>query len=179
LLSEFSIKAILSRARPAILLAILCTGCQSAHVPNSVITKFPGSDADAQLNFWHELASRHLTSNDDAFHGLLLYVDGKDDSANYAQRVATLKSRGMLPDSFSAPADVAVRRGILAIAITKILDIRGGWAMHVFGPNQRYATRELIYDNVFPPSSAQQTFSGSEYVGIIGKIEDYQRTTGG
>ena len=85
----------------------------------------------------------------------------------------------MLPDSFSAPADVAVRRGILAIAITKILDIRGGWAMHVFGPNQRYATRELVYNDVFPPSSAQQTFSGSEYVGIIGKIEDYQRTTGG
>jgi hypothetical protein len=178
--SNFSINPAGRRvASAAILLAILCGGCQSAHVPNSVVTKFPGSDTDAQLSFWHELAERHLTSNDDAFHGLLLYLDGKDDSANYAQRVATLKSRGILPDSFSAPADVAVRRGVLAVAITKILDIHGGWAMHVFGPTQRYATRELVYDDVFPPSSAQQTFSGSEYVGIIGKIEDYQRTTGG
>jgi len=145
-------------------------------VPDSVVGKFPGSDADAQLSFWHELANRHLTSNDDAFHGLLLYLDGKDDSANYAQRVATLKSRGLLPNSFAEPADVAVRRGILAIAVAKVLDIHGGWAMHVFGPTQRYATRELVYAEVFPPSSAQQTFSGSEYVGIIGKIEDYQRS---
>jgi hypothetical protein len=163
-------------AGAAIVIAILCGGCESAHVPESVIVKFPGNDADAQLGFWHELASRHLTSNDDAFHGLLLYLNGKDDSTNYAQRVETLKSRGMLPNSFAEPGDVAVRRGILAIAVAKILEIRGGWAMHVFGPTQRYATRELVYDDVFPPSSAQQTFSGSEYVGIIGKIEDYQRS---
>ncbi len=166
-------------AGAAIVIAILCGGCESAHVPASVITKYPGSDADAQLSFWHELADRNLTSNDDAFHGLLLYLDGKDDSVNYAQRVATLKSRGMLPNSFAEPPDVAVRRGVLAVAVAKILDIRGGWVMHVFGPSQRYATRELVYDDVFPPSSAQQTFSGSEYVGIIGKIEDYQRANGG
>lgn len=178
--SDFSIALTGRRlSLAAIFIAILCAGCQSAHVPDSVVTKFPGSDTDAQLSFWHELAERHLTSNDDAFHGLLLYLDGKDDNTSYAQRVANLKSRGMLPDSFSAPPDVAVRRGVIAVAITKILDIKGGWAMHVFGPTQRYATRELIYDDVFPPSSAQQTFSGSEYVGIIGKIEDYQRTTGG
>jgi hypothetical protein len=28
---------------------------------------------------------------------------------------------------------------------------------------------------LFPPGSPQQTFSGNEYVGIIGRIEDYQR----
>ena len=45
--------------------------------------------ADAQIDFWHELADEPVTTNDDAFHGLLLYVDGKDDSADYAGRVAT------------------------------------------------------------------------------------------
>jgi hypothetical protein len=161
----------------ALFIALLCGGCQSVHVHESVLTKFPGSDADSQLSFWHELATRHLTSNDDAFHGLLLYLDSKDDSKNYAERVATLKSRGMLPPSFNDPADVAVKRGNLAVPVAKILEIRGGWAMHVFGPTPRYAVRELVYADVFPPSSAQQTFSGSEYVGIIGKIEDYQRST--
>src|ERR1700722_8351976 len=78
--SDFSIIPTGQRlALAAILIAILGAGCQSAHVPNSVVTKFPSSDTDAQLSFWHELAERHLTSNDDAFHGLLLYLDGKDD----------------------------------------------------------------------------------------------------
>ncbi len=55
-----------------------------------------------------------------------------------------------------------------------MLNIRGGWAMHVFGDTQRYALRELVYLGIFPPSSPQQTFSGSEFVGVIGKIDDSQ-----
>jgi hypothetical protein len=152
----------------------LCAGCQSAHVTHSVVAKFPGDDADAQLSFWHELANHHLTSNDDAFHGILLDVDGHDKSANYAQRVATLKSRGLLKASFDEPADTAIERGTLATIVVKVLNLHGGWAMHVFGNTQRYSLRELVYQGIFPPSSPQQTFSGTEFVGVIGKIDDSQ-----
>lgn len=155
--------------------AALALGCQSATVTSSVDSKFSGNDTDAQLGFWHALADRHVTSNDDAFHGLLLYADNHDDSKNYDDRVAALKSRGLLPDSFSQPANFAVTRGTLAVAIVKLIHIKGGWVMHVFGDTQRYAVKELVYDGIFPPSSPQQTFSGTEFVGIIGKIDDYQQ----
>lgn len=155
-------------------LAILSAGCQSARVTQSVVAKFPGEDTNAQLSFWHELAGHHLTSNDDAFHGILLDIDGHDKSKDYAQRVATLKSRGMLKSSFDEPADTAIERGVMATIVVKVLDIRGGWAMHVFGDTQRYALRELVYRGIFPPSSPQQTFSGAEFVGVIGKIDDSQ-----
>jgi hypothetical protein len=167
--------------RSALLILAACTlaaasvGCQTAHVQNSVDAKYSGDDMDAQLNFWHELATRPVTSNDDAFHGLILYFDGTDKSTNYADRVSTLKSRGMLADSFDEPPDQAIERGVLAVAIVKGLGIKGGWVMHVVGPTQRYAVRELVYDNLFPPSSPQQTFSGSEFVGIVGKMDDYQK----
>ncbi len=153
-----------------------CVGCQSAHVPSSVITQYPSTDPSSQLDFWHELANHKLTSNNDAFHALLLYLDNDDQSTDYAQRVAALKSRGMLPASFHDPADVAVERGILAVAVVKILGIHGGLVMHIFGPVPRYAVKELAYDGIFPDSSPQQTFSGSEFVGIIGKIEDIQQS---
>jgi hypothetical protein len=156
---------------------VLVGGCQSAHVPNPVTTQFSGSDADSQMNFWHELAERHLTSNDDAFHALLLFIDSDDKCANYAERVSALKSRGLLQASFAEPADIAIERGTLAYAVVKYLGIGGGWEMRVFGPSPRYAVRELVYADVFPPSSPQQTFSGSEFVGVIGKIEDYQEST--
>jgi hypothetical protein len=155
---------------------LLLTGCQAAHVPESVVAKFPGDDTAAQLDFWHGLAEEKLTSNDDAFHGLILYLDNTDPSANYDQRVATLRSRGLLPAHFSEPGDLAVERGTLAFAIVRTLHLRGGWVMHVFGPSPRYAVKELVDQEIFPPSSPQQTFSGSEFVGVIGKLEDYQGT---
>lgn len=169
---------ILSGALFVAMYALAATGggCQTAHIRNPVLAKYSGNDADSQLNFWHELANRRLTSNDDAFHAVLLWADGRDDANSYAQRVTILKSRGLLYPQFSHTADDAIRRGDLAVIIVKLLNIKGGWMMHVFGPVPRYAVRELIYLDVYPPSSPQQTFSGTEFVGVMGKLDDYQQT---
>jgi hypothetical protein len=156
-------------------LALFCTGCQTAHVHNPVLAQYSGNDADSQMNFWHELANRRLTSNDDAFHAILLYTDGRDDAGTYDKRVATLKARGLLYGGFDHTADDAIRRGDLAVIICKVLDIKGGWVMHIFGPVPRYAVKELVYMGIYPPSSPQQTFSGTEFVGVIGKMDDFQQ----
>ncbi|HEV8379503.1 MAG TPA: hypothetical protein VGP99_11685, partial [Tepidisphaeraceae bacterium] len=34
---------------------------------------------------------------------------------------------------------------------------------------------ELQFKDLYPPSGPHQTFSVSEYLGIIGRMEDYQR----
>jgi hypothetical protein len=149
-------------------------GCQSAHETHPLPQKLYGNDADAQMDFWHELAGRHLTDNDEAFHALLLYLDGKDDSKDYAGRVATLRSRNMLPKNFDRPADEAVTRGTLAVALCQILHYKGGVMMQLTGGMPRYASRELEYRGVYPPSTPQQTFSGTEFVGVIGKLDDTQ-----
>jgi hypothetical protein len=167
-------------ARIMLLLAIslggiALAGCQTAHVAHPLTESLAGNDPDSQMDFWHTLADRHVTSNDEAFHGILLFFDGKDDSATYAQRVATLKSRKMLPANFSETSADAVRRGTLAVVIVQGLAIKGGWAMHAFGPTERYALRELVYMDLYTPSSVNQTFSGSEFLGIVGKLEDYQQ----
>jgi hypothetical protein len=92
-----------------------------------------------------------------------------------------LKSRKLIPGGFNRPADAAVSRGTLAVAICEALRIKGGVTLRVLrpfdlgAPSERYAMRELQFMNLYPPGSPQQTFSGNEYVGIIGRIEDYQR----
>jgi hypothetical protein len=157
---------------------MLCilTGCHTAQVAEPLTQKLGASDPNTQMEFWHQLADRPVTCNDEAFHGLLLYIDGKDDNADYAARVASMKSRGLLPASFDRPASESVSRGNLAIAITRALNIKGGAIMRLGGSNiPRYATRELIYLEIYPPSSPQQTFSGTEFLGIIGKVEDWER----
>ena len=163
------------------IVALCLFGCRGATVATSV-TKSLASESgaiseDTQIDFWHSLADRPLTSNDDALHGLLLYIDSKDESTDYAGRVASLKSRGYLPRGFEEPADRAVGRGTLAYAATKALHVKGG-AMQHLAPSPRYALREMVYLGVFPPSSTNQTFTGAEYVGVIGKMEDYDRGNG-
>lgn len=159
----------------ALSLLPLTAGCQSAHVPDPLTHSVKGDDADAQLEFWHQLEQRPVTCNDDAFHGLLLYLDQSDPSTDYVSRVNALKSRGLLAHNFDRPGDEAVTRGTLAVAISSALKIKGGMMMHLSPDCGRYATRELVYMELYPPSTPNQTFSGAEYLGIIGRIEDYQR----
>jgi hypothetical protein len=165
----------------SLVLLIAAAGCQTARVEDPVTAKLGGDDPDAQLAFWHTLAEQPVTSNDDAFHGLLLYLDGSDAAADYAGRVAALKDRRMLRRSFDEPADRAVSRGTLAVAIARALNLKGGLTMRALSPlgggvpPARYAVRELMFAGVYPPSAPHQTFSGEEFLGIIGRVEDHQR----
>jgi hypothetical protein len=154
---------------------LLIAGCKSATVSEPLTDKLGGSDLDQQLEFWHELANRPVTCNDEAFHGLLLYIDGDDPNTDYASRVSALKSRKMLPAGFNRPANEAVKRGTLAVAIAHALNIRGGLMMHLSPDCSRYAVRELMFHELYPVSSPNQTFSGSEFLGIMGRVEDWQR----
>ena len=157
---------------------ILLAGCQTARVERPLTAEWGGNDPDSQLEFWHRLAEEPVTSNDDAFHGLLLFFDGEDPAADYAGRVAALRERGLLPGGFDEPAEQAVTRGTLALALVRALDIRGGVMMAFPGRNPRYAVRELQFLGLYPPSSENQTFNGAEFLGVIGKAEDYQRGKG-
>lgn len=160
-----------------LVVAVLLAGCQTARVEQPLTAELGGNDPDAQLEFWHQLADEPVTSNDDAFHGLLLFLDGEDPAADYTGRVAALQERRMLPARFDEPPEQAVSRGTLAVALAQALEIRGGVLMTLTGRNPRYAVRELQYMGLFPPSSANQTFNGAEFLGVIGKAEDYQRGT--
>jgi hypothetical protein len=158
-----------------LLAAVVAAGCQSSKVGQPLDPKLAGNDLDAQLEFWHALPERKAVSNDEAFHALLLFVEGTDAAADYDGRVRLLKDRRMLPANFDGAAEDVVRRGIVAMALAKALEIEGGLTMQLFGSSPRYAVREMQYAGLFPASSPQQTFSGAEFLGIIGRAEDYQR----
>ena len=157
----------------------LLPGCQSARVEKPVTAVAGGNDPDQQIDFWHRLAEQPITSYDDAFHALLLFTDGNDPGADYAARVQTMKSRGLLPAGFNRPAEEAVDRGTLAVALARALKVRGGLVMGLFGPSPRYATKELEFLEVFPASSPNQTFSGSEFLAVMSRAEEYQKNEQG
>ncbi|HEX4504259.1 MAG TPA: hypothetical protein VH722_00905, partial [Alphaproteobacteria bacterium] len=151
-------------------------GCQTAKVKEPLTATVGGNAPDQQLEFWHQLEDRPVTSYDEAFHAVLLFTEGNDPADNYAGRVTALKNKGLLAAGFDHPADDAIDRGTLAVALAKALQIKGGILMRTFSSSPRYAVRELQYLSVFPPSSPNQTFSGAELLGIMAKAEEYQHT---
>jgi hypothetical protein len=163
-----------------LLLALAGAGCQSSSVRVPVAIKAgpttvaASNTPAAQIEFWHTLNDQKLASNDDAFHGLLLYFDGKDESPDYAARVRTLKTRGWLANNFNEAGDRAVHRGTVAQALVTALKFKGGLTMRLLGSSPRYALRELQYRGMLPDSSPNQVFTGGEFVGVIGKVEDYR-----
>ena len=150
-------------------------GCQPMHNAQALKPELAKNDENSQMEFWHTLTDAPVTSNDQAFHGLLLYLHDKDDAADYTGRVQLLKNEKLLPASFNEPAEAPASRGTIAVALVRALHVKGGINLHLLPMSERYATRELQFINVYPPSSANQTFSGNEFVGIIGRVEDYQR----
>ena len=157
---------------------LLAVGCHAPRAGRVLPKELSGSEPDAQFNYWQQLPDQPITSNDEAFHGLLLYVDSEDHSADYAARVATLKQRKWLPKGFKEPAEQGIKRGTLAAALMRILKDRGGLTTSLIGPIPRYATREMVFLDIFPPSSPNQVLSGLEFVGIMGRVEDFQRGNG-
>src|SRR5688572_8453162 len=103
----------------------VAAGCQTAKVAQPLTPELAGSE----IEFWHALPERKAVSNDEAFHALLLFADGTDAAADYDGRVQALKERHMLPASFGGAAGDVARRGIVAMALARTLNVKGGLTM--------------------------------------------------
>ena len=135
---------------------LLIAGCQTARVGQPVVEKLGANGGDAiasNMEFWHTLNDQPLASNDDAFHALLLYFDGKDDAGTYATRLQKLKSRGWVASNFDEGPNRAVERGIVAQALVKAMNLKGGLTMRLIGSSPRYALRELQFRGLIPDAS--------------------------
>ena len=150
-------------------------GCATPLVRDPLTRSLSGNAPEVQGEFWYQLAGRPIASNDETFHALLLYLDGRDTAGTFADRVRALAARQLLPGGFAGSADEAVDRGTLAVALTGMLQIRGGATMRLFGPSPRYALRAAVDAGLFPPSSPNQTMSGGQLVGVMQRAEEYER----
>src|SRR3954470_14774170 len=102
--------------RVSCLFALACLGgCHSTTPAQALAPQLAGNEPTAQLQFWHALPERSVVSNDEAFHALLLFVDGQDNAGSYEQRVNLLQEKRMLEHGFGGGAAEPVRRGTLAV----------------------------------------------------------------
>jgi len=148
-------------------------GCETTRRASPLVTDYDEQNAQAELDFWHGLADQPVTTNNDAFHGLIEFDQGADANRSYEERVAWLTEQGYLDRGFTGEADEAVNRGTVAQILARMLEIEGGLTMRLVGAHPRYATRELVYLEIMRRGTAQQGLSGIQFVGLVGRAHDF------
>lgn len=153
--------------------ALLAAGCQRTQIEAPLDTVITDTTPAGDMEFWHTLPGRSAVSNSEGLRGVLLFAEGTDSTKTYEERLALLRERGWVVESFDEPGTVAMQRGTLAKALCHAMDIRGGVMMHMTDRSPRYAIRELQYLSVIPPSTENQVISGLDFVGVISKAQDF------
>ena len=157
-------------------LAALLTlaGCNRTTVEQTMLERHPSELDD--FDFWDGLAEEPVVSNDDAFHALILMEDGRDPSADFEGRMALAGEKGWLAGT-DQPLDPneSVSVGVLSVAGCRILDIKGGLTMQLFGDSPRYCTRELNAMGVLPGLTPNEALTGLEFISFIDSIEERDR----
>lgn len=162
--------------------AALLTGCASSTsntAPSTtaaaLITAPSTQPAPITAEFWYALARSGAVNNDTATRALLAHESDPSADLPYAARIDYLKSKGLWPKSFSAGPNERLRRGDLAVALCKLLDVEKGLTTSIVGWNPRTATRALVFHGIYPESTENQGLAGTEFVGIMGALDDRQR----
>lgn len=145
------------------------TGCQRQMFPSSAVDSFP--TADEELDFLDAVHRMTAVTNNDALHGLFLLADGADPSTDYEQRVVAAKERKWMPSGFNRPANESASVGWLSMAGCQIGSVRGGLTMHVLGPTPRYCARELIFLQIIPMRSENQSLTGAEFTDYLNRLQ--------
>lgn len=135
-----------------------------------------GTAGDDSAEFLDRVSSLSGVSESDAVSGMLLLLDGKDDQANFAERVESLRQRRIVDPSWSHDASRKMLRGRLAYMIRQACDIEGGVILRLFGPSQRYCLRELQYMRMMGQGTERGEITGMELVAVLNRAEVYIRT---
>lgn len=164
---------------PLLLIAALLSapvGCAATKVTDSpIVVDHAADDVDAEMAYWHGLTERPTVSNNEALHGLILFINQADPAGDYDGRMAWLRENGYLSINPGGGENVATL-GTLAHILAQMLKVEGGLTMKIIGPHPRYALRELIYEGIMTPGTSQQGISGIDFVGLLARAEAYSES---
>tara|TARA_Y100000589_G_scaffold283521_2_gene281668 strand:+ start:6295 stop:6873 length:579 start_codon:yes stop_codon:yes gene_type:complete len=157
-----------------LLLLPLVPACQRTMVEQTMLERHPSELDD--FAFWDALAEEPVVSNDDALHALILMQDGRDPSADFEARAALAGQKGWL-EGTTRPLqpNESASVGLLSVAGCRILDIRGGLTMQLFGDSPRYCTRELNSMGILPGLTPNEAMTGLEFITFIDSLEERDR----
>ena len=155
------------------LLAAGLGGCASPGITGSETTL---PDDAGSPGFLARVSNQKNVSENDAFRGMLMLLEGDDPAADFGGRVAALQERDVVPPRWAYAADRPLTRGRLAYMVYQACGMPGGVTLTLLGPSQRYCLRELQYRGFVGDGAFHIPVSGMEYIAVMKRADTYRRT---
>ena len=128
-----------------------------------------------QDSYFSELLTKRVATLSDAYR-VLIVLTGKDiQFLDLESQFDFLSKEGVIPKSIGTePAyEKSLRKGTAAYMFAKTMDIKGGVILRFFGMSERYAFKELVYEEVMFPGNVNDVMSGPELILTLTRAADY------
>jgi len=136
-----------------------------------------GEKVDVDTLLHEHLQKQPMVTTAEAYRVLLILADGDENYDSFEARQAALEERGIARPQWGLSRDACIDKGSVAYMICKILKIRGGVNLAVFGQlgigDRRYAVRELAYMGLMPQTAPYRYITGGELVDLMLKADRY------
>lgn len=162
----------------ALLLAIALAGCAPSGIkPAMAFADLPPAEEEvtSDAGFLYELSEKKHCTLDDAYRGMLYFIDGTDTADDFEQRAARLAMHEVIDKRWTHNPNSPATKGRIGYMLARAIGIKGGVMYNITGASPRYALRELAYRGIIVGTSENAHISGAEYVGILGRADDYRQ----
>lgn len=120
--------------------------------------------------YFATLAQKQVVFRYDAAKAIVILMGVDEEHINLDSQVAYLKTHGLLPPRFTREEfdpRQPLRKGEAAYIFLQALKIKGGVVLHLLGPSERYALKELAFQGLMSPGHVRDLVSGVELVQLM------------
>ena len=149
-------------------------------------------------NVYRELIERGVATYEDSCRAISAYVGIPADTMTFEEVVLALKKKEIVDGRWKYAADKTLTRAIMAYMIFKVLDMKGGFTMHVaegvgsftrfvcrklgisddftvpdIGIGRRYAFLEFQFKGIIPQGNKRTFLTGHDLMAVMYRLEQY------
>ena len=164
----------------------------------SLFVLFKSREALADENVYRELIERGIATYEDGCRAISAYVGIPADTMTFEKVVLALKKKEIVDSRWEYAPDKTLTRAIMAYMIFKVLDMKGGFTMHVvngigsftsfvcrklgisddftvpdIGIGRRYAFLEFQFKGIIPQGNKRTFLTGHDLMAIMYRLEQY------
>jgi hypothetical protein len=155
-------------------------------------------EALVDQNVYRDLIERGVATYEDGCRAISAYVGIPADTMTFEEVVLALKKKEIVDSRWDYKPDKTLTRAIVAYMVFKILDMKGGFTMHVtdgigrftsfvcrklgisddftvpdIGIGRRYAFLEFQFKGIIPRGNKMTFLTGHDLMAIMYRLEQY------
>ena len=149
-------------------------------------------------NVYRELIERGVATYEDGCRAISAYVGIPADTMTFEEVVLALRQKEIVDRRWKYSPDKTLTRAIMAYMIFKVLDMKGGFTMHVtdgigrftsfvcrklgisddfavpdIGIGRRYAFLEFQFKGIIPQGNKRTFLTGHDLMAVMYRLEQY------